>query len=112
MTTVVRESRESRTSVLNQLRSSKWEGLSSKAAQFGVVLVGVDYYFMMGGSVALLWAVLLAPVCLPSLLKYPLSRVIVVATPLTLIWGYVLALQATADHSVDVTHMQVIMGVV
>ncbi len=82
------------------------------AAQFGVFLVGLDYYFMMGGSVALLWAVFLAPVCLPVLIRYPLARLVVVGTPLALVWGYVLALKAAADHSVDVTHMQVIMGVV
>ncbi|MGB3411607.1 MAG: hypothetical protein WBA45_10440 [Microthrixaceae bacterium] len=112
MRTVVRESREGRGSVVRRYKLNSWEGLSSSAAQFGVILVGVDYYFMKGGSIALLWAILLAPVCLPALHRYRLSRVIVVATPLTLVWGYVLALQATVDHSVDLANMQVIMGVV
>lgn len=92
-------------------KSGQLDGLSSIAAQIGVVFVGVDYYFMMGGSIALLWALVLTPVWFPVLRTYPLSRLIIIATPIALTWGFILAMQATADHRVDTKNMQVFMGV-
>lgn len=85
--------------------------LGRMAALIGVFLVGVDYYFMMGGSVGLLWIILFAPVWYGKLRAYALARTVAVAVPLTLIAGIALSVNATVDHRVDIQHMQIFIGV-
>lgn len=66
-----------------------------------VLLIGANLQVKYGLTIALLPVVLLAPVWVAVIARYPAARLLMTATGLAVVWGTLLAWVAATDHVVN-----------